>query len=300
MATLSTSWQNIASWSYTFTPGNTVTFYLDAKYSSQSIANNTTEIQTRLNSALNWGSASGVGYNYTCSYAPTVSGSGSWNFETETITSGSATITHNSDGTKSLTLSANVSNNGWGFNHTLSANVDLPRIPRQANITSAQDFNDEGNPTITYSNPAGNSVTALDAYIEDNGQHVLVPLRGISKTGTSYTFNLTTEERNTLRQACTGKTMSVRFCLQTTIGGNKYWSVNTKTMSIVNGEPTLTYDVVETDEDVIEIVGTNELLIKNVTKPKVTLTGTPKKYASISKYTMANKHKAYNNKNGMI
>lgn len=286
MATLTTSWQNIASWGYTFPPGNTVTFYLDAKYSSQSIANNNTDIQTRLTSGMSGGSASGAGYTYACSYAPTVSGSGVWNFETETITSGSATITHNSDGTKSLTLNANVVNNNWGFNHTLSANVSLPTIPRQANIISAPDFNDEGNPTITYSNPAGNSVTALEAYIEKDASTLLVPLRSVSKTGSSYTFNLTTEERNTLRQACTGKTMPVRFCLQTTIGSSKYWSVNTKTMSIINGEPTLSYDVVETDEDVIEIVGTNELLIKNVTKPKVTLTGTPKKYATISKYTM--------------
>ena len=284
MATLSTSWQNIANWSYTFTPGNTVTFYLDAKYSSQSIANNTTEIQTRLNSALNWGSASGAGYNYTCSYAPTVSGSGSWNFETETITSGSGTITHNSDGTKSLTLSANVSNNGWGFNHTLSATVSLPTIPRKANLISAQDFNDEGNPTITYSNPAGNSVTALDAYIEKDSSTVMIGLRGINKTGSSYTFNFTDEERNTLRTFCTGKSMPVRFVIQTTIGSNKYWSVITKTLSIVNGEPDVSYTIEETDEEVIDKVGTNQLLIKGITKPKVSLTATPKKNATISSY----------------
>lgn len=288
MATLTTEWQNIANWGYTFSSGNTVTFWLDAKYSSQSIANNTTEIQTRLNSTLNSGSASGAGYTYTCSYAPIVSGSGTWNFENETITSGGGTITHNSDGTKSLTLSASAANNYWGFNHTLSVNVDLPRIPRQANIVSAPNFNDEENPTITYNNSAGNSVSSLQACIANpRGNIVYVPYRDINKTGTlSYTFNLTTEERNTLRQACTGKTLPVKFYVRTIIGGNTYWSTLDRTMSIVNGEPTLTYDVVETDEDVIDIVGTNELLIKNVTKPKVTLTGTPKKYATISKYTM--------------
>lgn len=283
MATLTTSWQNIANWSYTFTPGNTVTFYLDAKYSYQSIANNTTDIQTRLTSSLNWGNASGAGYTYTCSYAPTVSGSGTWTFGNETITSGSATITHNSDGTKSLTLSASAANNYWGFNNTFSANVSLPTIPRQANVTSATDFTDEGNPTITFNNAGG---FRINARLEFSGQSI--QRDNIPNTG-SYTFNLTETERNKLRSATPNNVkMTVREVIGTCIGGTSetHWSWLDKTMTIVNGEPTLSYDVIETDEDVIDIVGTNELLIKNITKPKVTLTGTPKKYATISKYTM--------------
>ena len=283
MATLTTSWQNIANWSYTFTPGNTVTFYLDAKYSYQSIANNTTDIQTRLTSSLNWGNASGAGYTYTCSYAPTVSGSGTWTFGNETITSGSATITHNSDGTKSLTLSASAANNYWGFNNTFSANVSLPTIPRQANVTSATDFTDEGNPTITFNNAGG---FRINARLEFSGQSI--QRDNIPNTG-SYTFNLTETERNKLRSATPNNVgMTVREVIATCIGGTSetHWSWLDKTMTIVNGEPTLSYDVIETDEDVIDIVGTNELLIKNITKPKVTLTGTPKKYATISKYTM--------------
>lgn len=286
MATLTTSWQSIAS--YTWNQTAQVTFYLDAKYSSQSIANNTTTIQTRLRSVLNSGSISGAGYNFTCSYANTVSGTGVWTFATETITTGNGTITHNSDGTKSLNLSASMKNNYWGLNKSISATVDLPRIPRQANLTSAQDFNDEGNPTITYNNSAGSNVSSLQACIADTtGNVIYADYRNVNKTGTlSYTFNLTDTERNTLRQACNGSSMAVKFYLRTIIGGNTYHSTMQKTMSIVNGNPILSYEVVETDEDVIDIVGTNELLIKNVTKPKVTITATPKKYATISKYTM--------------
>ena len=286
MATLTTSWQSIAS--YTWNQTAQVTFYLDAKYSTQSIANNTTTIQTRLRSVLNSGGISGAGYNYTCSYAPTVSGSGTWNFETETITSGESTITHNSDGTKSLSLSASMKNNYWGLNKSISATVNLPTIPRQATITSAQDFNDEENPTITYNNPLGSNANSLQiCLINPSDTIIFANYRDVNKTGAlSYTFNFTDEERNALRQACTGTSMQVKFVLRTIIGGNGYYSSSTKTMTIVNGEPTLSYNVVETDEDVIDIVGTNELLIKNVTKPKVTLTGTPKKYATISKYTM--------------
>lgn len=286
MTTLSTSWQSIAS--YTWNQTAQVTFYLDAKYSTQSIANNTTTIQTRLRSVLNSGGISGAGYNYTCSYAPTVSGSGTWVFATETITSGESTITHNSDGTKSLSLSASMKNNYWGLNKTISATVSLPTIPRQATITSAQDFTDEGNPTITYNNPLGSNASSLQICLINPSDTIrFADYRDVNKTGTlSYTFNFTDEERNALRQACTGTSMQVKFVLRTIIGGNGYYSSATKTMTIINGNPTLSYEVVETDASVISTLGTNQLLIKGVTKPKVTITATPKKYATISKYTM--------------
>lgn len=299
MATLTTSWQNIASWSYTFPPGNTVYFYLDAKYSTQSIANNTTDIQTRLTSGMSGGSASGAGYTYTCSYAPTVSGSGTWNFENETITSGGGTITHNADGTKTLWLGATAKNNYWGFNGSFGANVDLPRIPRQANLISAQDFTDEGNPTITYSNPAGNSVTALEAYIEKDSYTVMIGLRGINKTGSSYTFNFTEEERNTLRTFCTGKSMPVRFVIQTTIGSNKYWSVITKTMSIVNANPTFTDVTSITDSNSITtaLTGDNTKFIKGVSNALITIDSTDKavanKEATMSSYVINGTSQAY-------
>jgi len=285
MATLTTEWQTIKSYEWNQTAR--VTFCLDAKYTTQSITNNTTTIQTRLRSVLNSGSISGSGYNFSCSYAPTVSGDGVWTFETETITSGEGTVTHNDDGTKSLTLSANIINYYWGLNQTLSDTVTLPSIPRKANLLTAQDFNDTGNPTITYQNSAGNSVTSLQACIANqSGSTIYVAYRDVSKTGSSYTFNLTSSERTTLRNATatTSKNLPVGFFLKTVIGGNTYYSQINKTMTIVNGEPTLSYTIKETDEDVIETLGTDTILIKGVSKPKVTITATPKYNATISSY----------------
>lgn len=300
MATLTTSWQNIANYSYTFPPGNTVTFYLDAKYSSQSIANNTTDIQTRLNCTLSGGSASGAGYTYTCSYAGTVSGGGTWNFENETITSGGGTITHNADGTKTLWLGATAKNNYWGFNGSFGANVDLPRIPRQANLVTAQDFTDEGNPTITYNNSAGNNVSSLQAYIENSSSIVMIGLRSVNKTGTlSYTFNFTNEERNTLRNYCTGNSMPVKFCLQTTIGGNNYWSAITKTMTIVNGNPTFTDVTSITDSNAITsaLTGDNTKFIKSVSNALITIDNNDKaianKQATMSSYVINGSSQTY-------
>lgn len=292
MATLTTSWQNIASYEWVLSGYNTkVTFYLDAKYSSQSIANNTTDIQTRLNCVLNQGSVSGSGYTYTCSYAPTVSGTGVWNFETETITSGSGTIGHNSDGTKSLSLSASMKNSYWGLNKSISATVDLPRIPRQANITSAPNFNDEESPTITYNNSAGNSVNSLQACIANPGGNIVyVPYRDINKTGTlSYTFNLTTEERNTLRSAATSNTLPVKFYVRTIIGGNTYWSTLDRTMTIVNGNPTFTdvTSITDSNTTTTALTGDNTKFIKGVSNALVTINSTDKAVAN-KQATMSN------------
>ena len=76
---------------------------------------------------------------------------------TVALVSGSKTITHNNDGSKSITISASCDlpdGNGWGPAWgSASGTATLTNIPRQANVTGATNFNDEGNPTITYSNP---------------------------------------------------------------------------------------------------------------------------------------------------
>jgi hypothetical protein len=71
---------------------------------------------------------------------------------------------------------------------------------KYATITYAPNFNDESNPTIKYNNPAGKTVTSLQACISLDGSKADVSYRNIPKKGTSYTFDLTDEERNVLRE----------------------------------------------------------------------------------------------------
>lgn len=266
MATLTTSWATYATASYSTGPA-TVQFQLQARYTSQSIANNTTNVQTRLRSVYTKGSSiAGAGYKFTCTYASTVSGSGVWTFENnEVITSGSSTVTHASDGTKTITIKATAHNDYWNFTKSLSASVTLPSIPRKANVTNAPNFTDEDNPTITYSNPAGNSVSSLQAsiYLPD-ATTGLAYYRDISKTGTSYTFNLTAEERTRLRSNCTtAKSRAVRFYVKTVLGGTTYTSYLEKTLTIVNANPTFTASYEDTNASTIAITGDNQLLIQN-------------------------------------
>lgn len=205
------------------------------------------------------------------------------------ICSGQFTIGHNSNGSRSFSASAEAGIYYVAVNCSGSGSWDLPSIPRQANMTSAPDFNDEGNPTIGYSNPAGNAVSGLSACISLTGARDDVPYRDISKTGSSYTFNLSTAERNTLRNACpNSKTLSVTFYVRTVIGGNTYYSTMQKTMTVINGNPTFaTSNITYKDNNTTtsNITGNNQQLVQSLSNLLVTIaSATAQKGASISKY----------------
>jgi len=206
-----------------------------------------------------------------------------------TVASGQATIGHNSDGSKSFSASAEAGIYTYARNVSGSGSWTLTSIPRQANLTSAPNFNDEANPTINYSNPAGNSVSSLAACISLTGSKDDIAYRSVSKTGSSYTFNLTTAERNVLRNACaSSKTLSVKFYLRTIIGGNTFYSILTKTMTIVNGNPTFTASNItykDSNSTTTAVTGNNQQLVQNLSNLLVTITSaTGNKGASISKY----------------
>ena len=207
------------------------------------------------------------------------------------------TVYHNNDGTKSCNISTNfklqATMSGVYIEEiNASGTIYLDTIPRKANIKSAPDFTDEQNPTITYENLAGNSVTSLKACISLTGSLADITYRDISKTGTSYTFNLTEAERNILRNNCTNSnTRTVVFVVQTVLGGVTYTSSLTKTLTIVNATPTfsasnVTYE--DTDTSVVAITKNNQHIVQNKSNLKVNYTSaTAKKGATISNYSFS-------------
>ena len=288
MATLTTSWQSYASASYTASAGAKVTFYLEARYSSQNTANNTTTVYTRLRSTISGGTLRGAGYSFTCTYCDERSGTGVWTFENEVIISSPAkTITHNSDGTKSLSLSASAKNTYWNINKSLSATVDLPKINRLATVTSASNFTDEENPTLSFSNPAGFTVYPyLNFY--DNNNNLVYQLYRNSETITSpYTWNITGEERSALWRATNKQqTYKVNVGVDTYNGTTKLGN-NSKaqTMTYVNAEPSQSTVFTEINQKVIDVLGNSnaDTIIQNVSQLKLVSTPTVKKSATVSK-----------------
>ncbi len=262
---------------------------------SYSIANNTSTVRWTLESIggnvnyytiYNWG----VWVNGQQKYGTQTTYWNSYNFPAKTgSVTGTITVAHNADGTAE---NVGFQLNGcvyYNRSNSYTGSISLTKIPRQANLTSAPDFNDEANPTIGYSNPAGNSVSNLDACISLTGAKDDVPYRSVNKTGSSYTFNLTDAERTTLRNACpNSNSLSVKFFLRTIISGNTYYSSVTKTMTIVNGNPTFSSSNIsykDNNSTTVNVTGNNQQLVQNLSELLVTITSaTAKKGSSISKY----------------
>lgn len=257
---------------------------------SQDVANNKTNIGWKLVGA---GSASG--YYVSGNFKVVIDGSTVYSSSTRinlysgtTVASGTLDISHNSDGSKSFSASAEAGIYYIAVNCSGSGSWSLTSIPRQANLTSAPNFNDEGNPTINYSNPAGNAVSSLQACISWTGA-ADIAYRDISKTGSSYTFNFTDAERTALRNSCTTvNSRTVTFYVRTIIGGNTFYSTIQKTLSIVNANPKFTSSNLsykDSNNTTTAVTGNNQYLVQNLSKLLVTISAaTGLKGASISKY----------------
>lgn len=331
---------------------------LYAKYNSQNTAKNTSNVSIQgriITYGGYWWSNSGTTYNLQMSpnhNSGTISCNGQYNVGETTLGTLTKDVSHNADGTLTLSAEATFTAQPWGWSATAWSELTLPKIPRYATcnqslrarrinsldiswssdstidyvwydingqntwtavgsvnassgyytipnlepnstywirtrvrrkdsqlttdsteysytthsagtITSAPNFNDEENPTITYSNPFGENVDSLEAMIEKDNVR-LIQGRAISKTGNSYTFNFTEAERKILRETCKSNSMTLRFYIRTSSAGKVYWSHLERTMTIVNGNPTFNNFQWWVDERTRELCGSQKA-IKNHT-----------------------------------
>lgn len=272
MATLTTSWQSIASAVWDF--GDTkVTFYLDAKYSTQDIANNRTTIQTRLRSVLEYGWGNGYNYSFTCSYANSVSGTGIWYLATETITEGGSTIDHNADGTKSLTLTATAAITGLSRSSTLSANVTLPTIPRATACPNIDAY--IGSTSSIYLSPASTSFTHILKATYGGSTITL----GSFQQFLSYTFG------DSWYNLTPGKTGTGTLTLQT-YSGNTLIGTSTGTLTLRcnenNCSPQITASVIDSNSTTTALTGDSNKIVKGYSNARITYTATGRKNATIT------------------
>lgn len=180
------------------------------------------------------------------------------------VASGTKKLTHDTAGKKSFSASVEAAIWSASVNCKGSGSWTLNNIPRKATVSTAPNFNDEENPKITYSNPAGNSVTSLQACIAlSDGSTIVVPYRDINKLGASYTFSLTTEERTALRKATPkSNTLTVRFYIKTVIGGANYYHYIAKTLTITHGDPTLSPSAEDVNTTTLALTGDRNVFIK--------------------------------------
>lgn len=273
--------------------------FVDLTETSYSIANNTSEVQAkvylyRTSSASYYGGTATISVTvdgtsksvtYNPSY-PTNIGAGESN--AKLAGTFSYTVGHNSDGKKSASMSMSWSANFTPSSGSASGSLTLTTIPRKANLNSAPNFMDDENPTITYTNSAGNSVSSLDACISFTGAKDDIKYRAISKTGTSYTFELTDAEREVLRKATLSGSnkRTVIFYVRTVIGGNTYYSTLDRTFTVANANPTLTATMEDINEATLALTQDSSVVIKDKSLVRITPTATALKDASITKITV--------------
>jgi hypothetical protein len=203
-------------------------------------------------------------------------------------TSGTITINHGTDGKKSIAVSLSTAIYTSTVS-TKSGTWELDTIPRGASITAAPNFDDEANPTISYTNPAGNNVSNLYAYIYSaDDKTVLIQGKSLTKTGTSYTFNFTDAERKVLRKYATKNTAEVHFVLRTILGSNEFWDNVSKTMTIKNPNPVLTFEVTDTNTHTAGLTGDSKKMIIGYSKATYLLAAVPQKESLLVKTYVAN------------
>lgn len=185
-----------------------------------------------------------------------------------TLLSGTHTVAHTSDGSKSMALEYSLDMASASYTPGAmsgSGTMTLTQIPRGATITSAPNFTDEDDPVVKVSNPAGVSV---QLGIFKDSTHALADYRTIS--GTSYTFRLTQAEREAMRRVDTAKnTAQVRFYVKSTVGGQTFITYLTRTLTIQNPAPTLNPTVEDVNQTTLALTGESGNLVKYHSKVAV-------------------------------
>lgn len=284
MATLNYEWQELDRVTF-YSSGSTYdTVAIEGRVTGQSTQYNYSTIELRWKNVGSWWRTS----NGTVSFTGTFTDSGGCATYPDRIETGdvfytiSKTVYHDNNGDATIYVGGKITAYVSGANRTgtiSNVTVYLPHINRLATITGAVDFNDEGNPYMTFTNPGGFRINARLEFGNTN-----INRENISNTGT-YTFTLTTAERNTLRQKCTGKTMTVRYVIATCYSGTTEgaWSTVDKTMTIVNGNPTFSVTYEDTNSTTTAITNNNQQIIQNNSTLQFNITNaTALKYATLS------------------
>ena len=181
------------------------------------------------------------------------------------------TVTHNNDGTKSVSYSMTTVTRWSLGDSSLSGTLTLPRIKRFATITnSPSSLNDESNPWFSFSNPAGAS---MSCWLEVNPNSTHLATRTLSGGSGTYTWNLTAEERAQLRQQMrTSTTGKIRIGLYSTIGGSTNASYVDRPFTIVNANPVFdNFDFEDVNPVTLALTGDSSVNINGFSNIRITI-----------------------------
>ena len=202
-------------------------------------------------------------------------------YSSVTLLSGTATVGHGTDGTKTMALSYSLDMASASYTPgpmDRNGSMILTSIPRGATITSAPNFTDEDSPTLKYSNPAGGSLQV--GIYKTDGSTALAGYR--TATGSSYTFRFTAAEKSNLQKVNTGgNTATVRFYLKSVVGGQTFIKSVDRTLTIASPAPTLSPAVVDANSATLALTGSSDKLVKYYSDAKITFGAAAVKSATL-------------------
>ena len=285
--TLTTSYQKIATINLTY--GKIYTY---AKYTEQTVsggkAKTTYKIKSEyaLNQWIEFSSATAKLDGTSKTYGYTHLNSG-----TTTLQELTRTLTHNADGTsptKSISTSWSATSGGSGSS---SGSIKAPTKKVIATMTNATDFDDTSSPTLTFNNPSDYYVRPyINIYPNSTSTSRIKQVTGtIAKHSSPYTWDLTSEMTGILNACNTQTTYSVAEGIQTFTSSSEASLIENsansirKTFTIVNANPYIDFTVLETNEDVVDLLGSSSAnkIIRNASKLKITATPTLQKGATL-------------------
>lgn len=260
---------------------NQVTLRFGWWQNSQSIANNSSEVGWHLQLVTSGGSISssaskswnvtvnGSNYSGTCTI-------GIGTNETKTLTSGTTTIYHNADGTKSFSFSfslqfdINYSGVGWIGTKSGSGSGTLSTIPRTSSVSSTN-ANIGENITISI-NRASSSFTHTLTYSFGN-------LSGTIASKTSSTSVSWTLPTSFYAQIPNSRSGWGRIICDTYSGSTKIGSSDCRFDAYVKestNKPGISATVVDVNDTTKALTGDENKLIKYYSRVKFSITSSPK------------------------
>lgn len=262
-------------------------YYIDVSETNIDTANNTSVVTATLKIYTNYSSTLAVRYasathtitidgtDYTITTGEYTLGS----YKTVTLGSASKTVTHNTDGSKTVSISATSSDlaqgNGWGpYSGSASGQVTLTNIPRASSVTCA-DGNIGSSTTININRASSNFMHTI--------KYSFGTLSGtiITKTSeTSIGWTIPTSFYAQIPNSTNGKgTITCETYNGDTLIGTKTCTFNA---FVINSNPSITATVEDVNEKTISLTGDSNKLVKYFSNAKVEITATAKNSATIS------------------
>lgn len=260
---------------YTTSSSGTVGFNLSWT-ATQSIENNTTTIKWTLKTNGTMSSGAWVyggpitvtiGGKTVLSVTSRVKVNGDGGYKK----TGTTTITHNEDGSKTVAMSVKAALYSTSVNCTGSKSFTLDKINRYALIDSVADFEDSESPVIYFSNPAGTDLTTNlkirmkweDAQgVEQATEFVNIPQADWD--GGSITLNISSYLSSIYSSSPDSDLVRVLFDLQSTMNGTDYHHTKDAIMHIENANPVFSVAAhyADTDSSIIAITHDNQIIIQ--------------------------------------